>query len=132
MPNYNSQVSRRKAQESTLDVQPVISCTTVILNNKKQFFVIARDYQDPEAFNRRLSVRPTHLVGATSLKKTGALQLGGALLSDHSESAKMIGSIMVFNADSEKEVEEILKKDPYVTEKVWEHYQIIPFRQASF
>ncbi|KAF9186703.1 hypothetical protein BGZ51_009825 [Haplosporangium sp. Z 767] len=99
-------------------------------NAKKQFIVIARDYQDEEAQNRRMEVRPKHLEGARALKKSGTLQLGGALLSDHSESGKMIGSIMIFSAESEAEVAEIVEKDQYVTGKVWEHYQILPFRQA--
>ncbi|KAF9950975.1 hypothetical protein BGZ72_007455 [Mortierella alpina] len=99
-------------------------------NAKKQFIVIARDYQDPEAQNRRIAVRPKHLEGAKVLKKSGALQLGGALLSDHSETGKMIGSIMIFSAESEEEVKNTIEKDLYVTGKVWEHWQIMPFRQA--
>ncbi|KAF8924592.1 hypothetical protein EDD21DRAFT_377704 [Dissophora ornata] len=99
-------------------------------NAKKQFIVIARDFKDPESAERRLAVRPTHLDGAKALKKSGALQLGGALLSDHSESGQMIGSVMIFSADSEEEVTSILEKDVYVTGKVWEHYQVLPFRQA--
>ncbi|KAG0265456.1 hypothetical protein BG011_004676 [Mortierella polycephala] len=100
-------------------------------NAKKQFVVIARDYQDEEAHNRRMEVRPKHMVDARALKKSGTLQLGGALLSDHSESGKMIGSIMIFSAESEAEVAEIIEKDQYVTGKVWEHFQILPFRQAA-
>ncbi|KAF9175201.1 hypothetical protein BGX21_008473 [Mortierella sp. AD011] len=99
---------------------------------QKQFIVVARDYTDPDALNRRLNVRSKHLVGAAELKKAGALHLGGALLTDHSESGKMIGSVMIFNAESEREVAEIIERDEYVTGKVWEHYQILPFRQASF
>ncbi|KAG0362498.1 hypothetical protein BGZ54_008594 [Gamsiella multidivaricata] len=102
------------------------------MNAKKQFILIARDYQDPDAPNRRATVRPKHLVGAKELKKSGMLQLGGALLTNHSESGQMIGSVMIFNADSEEEVIKAVERDLYVTEKVWEHYQIMPFRQAAF
>ncbi|KAI1312641.1 hypothetical protein EDD11_002913 [Mortierella claussenii] len=107
------------------------AATASSFNSKKQFIVIARDFQDAEAPIRRAAVRPQHLLGAKELKKSGALQLGGAILSDHSESGKMIGSIMVFNAESEEEVASILAKDQYVTERVWEDYQILPFRQAA-
>lgn len=96
-----------------------------------QFIVIARDYQDAEALNRRLSVRPKHLEGAAELKKTGKLQLGGALLTDHTDKSKMIGSIMIFEAESQEEVVKIIEKDEYVTGKVWENYQVIPFRAAK-
>ncbi|KAF9585145.1 hypothetical protein BGW38_003718 [Lunasporangiospora selenospora] len=114
---------------------------------KKQFVVIAYDYTDAEAPARRQSVRPKHLEGARELKKSGALQLGGAFLSDHSDQAKMVGSIMIFNAESKEEVEKMVKRqvlllllllllsfllvDLYVTGKVWEKYDIIPFRQAT-
>ncbi|KAG0010773.1 hypothetical protein BGZ81_002562 [Podila clonocystis] len=97
-----------------------------------QFIVIARDYKDAEALNRRLSVRPKHLEGASALKKSGKLQLGGALLTDHTEKGKMIGSIMIFEAESQEEVVKIIEKDEYVTGKVWENYQVIPFRGAKF
>ncbi|KAG0198667.1 hypothetical protein BGX28_007900 [Mortierella sp. GBA30] len=100
-------------------------------NAKKQFIVIAHDYQDPEAQNRRQAVRPKHLEGARELKRSGALQFGGALLSDHSESGRMVGSVMIFNAESEEEVKKTVEKDMYITGKVWEHYKIIPFRQAA-
>ncbi|KAF8974825.1 hypothetical protein BGZ46_009701 [Entomortierella lignicola] len=77
---------------------------------KKQFVVIARDYTDPEASARRLEVRPRHLKGASELKKSGTLHFGGALLTDHSETGKMVGSIMIFNAESEQEVVQIIEK----------------------
>ncbi|KAG0349598.1 hypothetical protein BG004_000004 [Podila humilis] len=97
-----------------------------------QFIVIARDYKDEDALKRRNSVRPSHLVDATELKKSGKLQLGGALLTNHGDSGKMIGSVMIFEAESEEEVVKIVEKDHYVTGKVWENYQIIPFRAAKF
>ncbi|KAG0060619.1 hypothetical protein BGZ90_003958, partial [Linnemannia elongata] len=81
---------------------------------------------------RRLDVRPKHLVEAKELKKSGKLQIGGALLTDHSASGKMIGSIMIFSADNAEEVRQLVEKDYYVTGKVWEHYQILPFRSADF
>ncbi|KAF9988698.1 hypothetical protein BGZ75_008803 [Mortierella antarctica] len=98
-----------RAAPSTRVVHRAFSASAAS-NAKKQFIVIARDYQDPEAQNRRTAVRPKHLEGAKVLKKSGALQLGGALLSDHSESGKMIGSVMIFSADSEEEVKNTIEK----------------------
>ncbi|KAF9430667.1 hypothetical protein BGZ94_005097 [Podila epigama] len=105
---------------------------SVAAARQHQFFVIARDYKDADAINRRQSVRPKHLEGAKALRESGHLQLGGALLTDHTENGKMIGSIMVFEAESQEEVVKILEKDEYVTGKVWENYQVIPFRAAKF
>ncbi|GJJ74108.1 uncharacterized protein EMPS_06466 [Entomortierella parvispora] len=102
------------------------------LNEKKQFIVIAHDHTDADAQKRRLSVRETHLAGARALKKDGTLQLGGALLTNHSESGKMVGSIMIFSAESEEDVRKIIEKDQYVQGNVWAKYDIYPFRQAAF
>ncbi|KAF9168232.1 hypothetical protein DFQ27_004264 [Actinomortierella ambigua] len=97
---------------------------------KKQFLVVAWDHTDGEALNRRLSVRPAHMKGALELKESKTLQLGGAILTDHTENGKMKGSIMIFNADSEDEVRKLVEKDQYVVGKVWEKYDIYPFRTA--
>ncbi|KAF9906913.1 hypothetical protein EC991_011476 [Linnemannia zychae] len=98
---------------------------------KNQFLVIARDYQDPEALTRRLDVRPKHLVGVRALHKTGTLQSGGALLTDHSETGRMVGSVMIFQADTVEEVRQLIENDHYYSGKVWEEYQILPFRSAD-
>ncbi|KAG0289863.1 hypothetical protein BGZ96_006648 [Linnemannia gamsii] len=71
------------------------------------------------------------MVEAKALKKSGLLQIGGALLTDHSTSGKMIGSVMIFHAENAEEVRQLVEKDYYVTGKVWEHYQILPFRSAD-
>ncbi|KAH7052522.1 hypothetical protein BKA57DRAFT_421699 [Linnemannia elongata] len=109
-----------------------LSVSATVNGAKNQFIVIARDFTDPEALTRRLDVRPKHLVEAKELKKSGKLQIGGALLTDHSASGKMIGSIMIFSTDNAEEVRQLVEKDYYVTGKVWEHYQILPFRSADF
>lgn len=80
------------------------------LSEKKQFIVIAHDHTDADALKRRLTVRETHLAAARAMKKDGTLQLGGALLTDHSESGKMIGSIMIFSAENIQEVKELVEK----------------------
>ncbi|KAK3834686.1 MAG: hypothetical protein JOS17DRAFT_737440 [Linnemannia elongata] len=106
-----------------------VSATANAANN--QFIVIARDFTDPEAINRRLEARSKHLVEARALKKSGHIQSGGALFSDHSASGKMIGSVIIFQADNAEEVRQLVEKDYYVSGKVWEHYEIIPFRPAD-
>ncbi|KAI9226394.1 MAG: hypothetical protein DHS80DRAFT_25266 [Piptocephalis tieghemiana] len=110
--------------------------TTTRSSAKQQFILIARDYKDPEVMDRRLSVRADHLARAQELKKTGQILMGGAILSPSSglESSstpgKMIGSIMIMEAKDEAEVRRLLRDDPYVTGKVWETMEILPFKVA--
>ncbi|CAG8455081.1 705_t:CDS:2 [Diversispora eburnea] len=87
---------------------------------------IATDCEDSET--RRLSVRPQHLSHA---EKSDIVVLGGALLSDHGENNKMIGSVILYEAESEEQVRKEVEQDPYVINNVWESYQIVPFKVIS-
>ncbi|RHZ80561.1 hypothetical protein Glove_134g85 [Diversispora epigaea] len=98
---------------------------STILHVSKQFLVLATDCADSEA--RRLSVRPQHLSHA---EKSDIVVLGGALLSDHGENNKMIGSVILYEAESEEQVRKEVEQDPYVINNVWESYQIVPFKAA--
>lgn len=40
----------------------------------------------------------------------------------------MKGSMIIFEAESEEQVRESLAKDPYVADKVWEKWEIYPYR----
>ena len=40
----------------------------------------------------------------------------------------MIGSCMIWEAESEEEVRQKLQNDPYVEGKVWEDWDILPFK----
>ncbi|CAG8558003.1 2655_t:CDS:2 [Acaulospora morrowiae] len=88
---------------------------------------LATDFSDPDAFDRRLPVRPRHLDNTKKSKEFGFLLTGGAILADH-DKGEMIGSMMVFEAESEEQVREAVEQDPYVIEKVWERYEIIPIK----
>ncbi|KAF8949204.1 hypothetical protein BGZ47_008983 [Haplosporangium gracile] len=123
--------SRLAALPARIHHHRALSVSAAANATKNQFIVIARDFTDPEALTRRLDVRSKHLVEAKELKKSGKLQAGGALLTDHSELGRMIGSIMIFQAETSEEVRQLVEKDYYVTGKVWEHYQILPFRSAD-
>ncbi|RUS34080.1 hypothetical protein BC938DRAFT_482434 [Jimgerdemannia flammicorona] len=94
--------------------------------SKQQFLVIAYDYTDAEALARRLAVRPAHLALATEDKKAGLVLSAGAILDSH-EGGKMIGSSIIFESDSEQEVHDHVARDPYVTGKVWERWEVLPY-----
>lgn len=93
-----------------------------------QFLLLADDFTDDEALNRRLAVRETHLAHLREVKANGVLEFAGARLSAED---KMIGSVVVVNAADENEALEILKKDPYYAGKVWDKMQVTPIRVAK-
>ncbi|KAI9260679.1 hypothetical protein BDA99DRAFT_512839 [Phascolomyces articulosus] len=95
----------------------------------QQFLVLIRDFKDPEALNRRLLVRDIHLKEAKKVVDAGELLCGGAVLDSH-ESGKMVGSCMIWEAENEEQVRQKLQNDPYVEGKVWEDWDIFPFKIA--
>lgn len=46
-----------------------------------------------------------------------------------SQNRKMVGSAMICLAESEEELREKIAQDPYVTGKVWEKWDIYPYRK---
>ena len=93
-----------------------------------QFLIIAEDYTDKDALNRRLTIRETHLQRMREEKKTGRFIIGGARLNDD---GNMYGSMLVVNLETEEAVKEWVNFDPYFTERVWKHIQIFPFKIAD-
>jgi uncharacterized protein YciI len=93
-----------------------------------QFLLLAYDGTDPEALQRRLNVREEHLKRISLLKSSGEFLFGGAILDNN---GKMIGSMIVYDFPDLQSLEERLKDEPYLTEKVWEKTEIQPFRIAK-
>jgi uncharacterized protein YciI len=89
---------------------------------------MVRAFDFPDALDRRMEVRPLHLERAKIAKDNGFLVLGGATFS---QNGKMNGSMLLFEADSQQKVLEFLQNDPYFKSKVWEKWEIIPFKSAS-
>lgn len=90
--------------------------------------ILASDYKDAEALQRRLSVREDHLNRMRDEKVKGKFIIGGAKLN---EEGAMIGSMLLVDLENETAVREWLKEDPYVTGKVWKQIDVIPFRVAG-
>ncbi|WP_448568335.1 YciI family protein [Thalassotalea ganghwensis] len=86
-----------------------------------QYVVIAYDYTDNEALNRRLANREAHLAGISEMIKQGTFLSGGALLDDH---GKMIGSSVHVNFADREQLQQWLDNDPYVVGNVWEKIQV--------
>jgi len=93
-----------------------------------QYLVTGYDYTDEGALDRRMAVRPHHLDAAKEHKENGSYIMGGAILNDD---GKMIGSVMIFQFETEEQLEAWKKNEPYITQKIWETVDIKPFRVAT-
>jgi len=87
----------------------------------QQFLVVAYDYTDSEALERRMKARQAHLQSARELKAKGNLIEGGAILN---EDGKMIGSTLLMVFANRDELDACLQTDPYVVGKVWEKVEV--------
>jgi len=96
---------------------------------RHKFVLYAPDMTDPEAFERRMQVRSKHLERAAVLTSGGSLRLGGAMLSPESlqpgAERKMVGSVMIFEADSLEDANALVLSDVYYTAKVWDAEKLV-------
>jgi len=87
-----------------------------------QFLVIGKDGNDAQALQRRMAVREAHLRLGDEMERSGARWYGSVILDDE---GKMIGSMAVMDFPSEKELQEWLTKEPYITGNVWKTVEIM-------
>jgi len=92
-----------------------------------QFLLIAHDGTDAGAPDRRMKSRPEHLEKIAIVKKAGEFLCGGAILDD---SGNMIGSMILYEVPDRTALDELLRNEPYINNKVWEKIEIRPFRMA--
>ena len=86
-----------------------------------QFLIIGKDGTDEKAKERRYATRAAHIKLGNELVDSGNMWYGAALLDDNKE---MIGSMLVMDFPSEKELQQWLDKEPYMTEGVWKSLEI--------
>ncbi len=94
------------------------------------FFIIeGTDGTDPEAHQRRQAARDEHLTLAREMKTAGKLLFAAALTDkeDH-----MIGSVLLFQVESEREIEAYLAQEPYVAGNVWRSIEVRPCKVPPF
>ncbi|KAH9983704.1 hypothetical protein BJV74DRAFT_776587 [Russula compacta] len=89
---------------------------------KKTFVVWAPDYDAPDVLTRRLAVRPNHLENVRGLAANGFIKIGGPL--SDAETEKFNGSLFVVEAESVAAVREVLEKDPYWINNVWDKEKV--------
>ncbi|MCX6334433.1 MAG: YciI family protein [Bacteroidia bacterium] len=93
-----------------------------------QFLLIAYDGTDSGAFDRRMKSRPEHLEKIAIVKKTGQFLCGGAILDD---TGKMIGSMILYEAEDSTALNKLLENEPYIYNNVWGKIEIHPFKMAK-
>lgn len=86
-----------------------------------QFLVTAYDFTDKEAVARRVLAREKHISFSNALIKKGQMIFGVALLD---RNKKMIGSCCVYDFPTKEDLQNTLKNEPYITEKVWDKIEI--------
>ncbi|KAJ7054367.1 hypothetical protein C8F01DRAFT_1088904 [Mycena amicta] len=101
-----------------------------------KFVVYAPDKTDPDAFDRRMSVRGKHLEAVAKNVEAGIIRMGGVMLTPESITGadkKMVGSVMIIEADTIETVESLIENDLYYTAGVWdpEKLVILPFISAT-
>lgn len=86
-----------------------------------QFAVIARDFEDGGAIERRTACRAAHLAHGDEMRRQGQLLYAVAMLD---ESEKMVGSIMIVDFPAKDDLDCWLKVEPYIVGRVWEKVEI--------
>jgi len=70
---------------------------------------------------RRLAARQAHIDLGEQLRQSGNMWYGAALWNAQNQ---MIGSMLLMDFPSEKELHEWLDHEPYVVDKIWEKLEI--------
>ena len=87
---------------------------------------IATCVDKPQSLEMRLANRPAHLAWLAAL---GAkVKIGGAILDDGLQAP--VGSMLIFEGESEADIRAILAEDPYAIAGLFESVTVKPWRQA--
>jgi uncharacterized protein len=84
------------------------------------YFALFYDYV-PDVLERRKPFRPDHLAHATEAQKAGRLLMAGAF------DPPTDGALFLFRAESAAEVEDFVRRDPYVTNGVVTAWRVKPW-----
>ena len=87
---------------------------------------VATCIDKPQGLPKRKENRPAHL---DYLNGLGArVKIAGALLAPDQETP--VGSMLIFEAESEEDIRALLAKDPYTLADLFERVEVTPWRQA--
>ena len=88
------------------------------------YALIARDPLGPE---RRQRARPAHIEHMNRLDQAGRVRYGGPLVDGDGNPA---GSLIIIEADNLEEAKATYGQDPYITNDVFERYEIVETKQV--
>lgn len=86
-----------------------------------QFLILAHDATDADAINRRMAERVAHINTIDRYHASGNMHMGAAICDDH---GKMVGSVIICEFESRKELDDWLRNEPYIQGKVWDRISI--------
>ncbi len=92
-----------------------------------QFLVLAYDGTDAAVRARRAAARPAHFAGIPPMVAKGEIVSAGAILDD---AGNMVGSVVFTEFASRADLDAWLRREPYVTEGVWQRIEVKPMRLA--
>lgn len=78
-------------------------------------------HDGPRGAELRKLHRPAHLAGLEELERAGRIGHAGPMLGDD---GAPLGSVIVFEAEDLAEARAVAARDPYVTEGVFERYEV--------
>ncbi len=84
-----------------------------------QFMIKA--YDGANMLEKRMEIRPRHLENMAKI--SGKVICAGGLLDDR---GKMKGSVLVMDFDSRDELDQYLRTEPYIVERVWDKIEVEP------
>lgn len=87
----------------------------------------------PDSLPKRKKARPDHLARIYELRDAGRLVLAGphpAVDSEDPGEAGFSGSLVVAEFDSLEEARAWFEQDPYVTEGIFERFEVKPFKRV--
>jgi uncharacterized protein len=93
-----------------------------------QYLIMGYDPGTAEGLAHRMTIRPLHFEFIKKYKERGELLIGGAQLD---EAQNMKGSSLILQFEDAEGIETYEANEPYIINKVWETYTIIPFRVAN-
>jgi uncharacterized protein len=87
---------------------------------------IATCFDKPDSSDKRVAQRPAHLDYLQSLGTR--VRVGGAMLDKDLKTP--IGSMLIYEGESEAEVQAMVSRDPFMLSGLFETVRIIPWRQG--
>ncbi|KAF5322488.1 hypothetical protein D9619_001361 [Psilocybe cf. subviscida] len=97
---------------------------------KHLFMVYAPDKTEEGTLARRLAVREQHLAASKPRHESGLTRVGGMFTTPEGVTSPdapkhMLGSLMIYEAESIEQVKEIIENDIYYTSGVWDPARMV-------